>query len=64
MAKHEYDTITKEDIIKLIKRSKLPILTLDKKWHNIFNNNEKSDNIKDLEEKVNLSLKNQGHINT
>lgn len=64
MAKHEYDTITKEDVIKLIKRSKLPILTLDKKWHNIFNNNEKSDNIKELEEKVNLSLKNQGHINT
>lgn len=64
MAKHEYDTITKEDIIKLIKRSRLPILTLDKKWHNIFNNNEKSDNIKALEEKVNQSLKNQGHINT
>lgn len=64
MAKHEYDTITKEDIIKLIKRSRLPILTLDKKWLDLFNNDEKSDRIRDLEEKVNSSLKNQGHINT
>lgn len=64
MAKREYDIVTKEEIIELIKRSRLPVLTLDRKWLNIFNTDEKSDEIAILEKKVNTSLKSQGTINT
>lgn len=64
MAKREYDIITKEEIIELIKKSRLPVLTLDRKWLNIFNTDEKSDEIAILEKKVNTSLKSQGTINT
>lgn len=64
MAKREYDIVTKEEIIELIKKSKLPVLTLDRKWLNIFNTDEKSDEIAILEKKVNTSLKSQGTINT
>lgn len=64
MAKREYDIVTKEEIIELIKKSRLPVLTLDRKWLNIFNTDEKSDEIAILEKKVNISLKSQGTINT
>lgn len=64
MAKREYDIVTKEEIIELIKKSRLPVLTLDRKWLNIFNTDEKSDEIAILEKKVNTSLKSQGTINT
>ena len=40
------------------------MLTLDRKWLNIFNTDEKSDEIAILEKKVNTSLKSQGTINT
>lgn len=64
MAKRKYDIVTKEEIIELIKKSRLPVLTLDRKWLNIFNTDEKSDEIAILEKKVNTSLKSQGTINT
>lgn len=64
MAKREYDIVTKEEIIELIKKSRLPVLTLDRKWLDIFNTDEKSDEIAILEKKVNTSLKSQGTINT
>lgn len=64
MAKREYDIVTKEEIIELIRKSKLPVLTLDRRWLNLFNTDEKSDEIKILEKKVNTSLKSQGTINT
>lgn len=64
MAKREYDAVTKEEIIELIKKSKLPVLTLDRKWLNLFNNDEKSEEIKTLEKKVNTSLRSQGAINS
>ena len=64
MAKREYDIVTKEEIIELIKKSRLPVLTLDRKWLNIFSTDEKSDEIAILEKKVNTSLKSQGTINT
>lgn len=51
MAKREYDIVTKEEIIELIKRSRLPVLTLDRKWLNIFNTDEKSDEIAILEKR-------------
>lgn len=64
MAKREYDIVTKEDIIELIKKSKMPVLTLDRKWLNLFNTEDKSEEIKNLEKKVNTSLKSQGTINS
>ena len=64
MAKRREELITKEDIITLIKRTGIPVLTLDKKWLNLFNNEDKSDEIKTLEEKLNASLKSQGRINS
>ncbi len=65
MAKKDFnDFISKEDIFKLIKRAKVPVLTLDRKWLNLFNNDDKSPEIKALEEKVNAALKSQGSINS
>lgn len=61
---YEYDMVTREDILKLIRRSGVPVLTLDKRWLDLFNNEEKSDEIKALEKKVNMSLKSQGAINS
>ena len=65
MVKKDFnDFISKEDIFKLIKRTKVPVLTLDRKWLNLFNNDDKSPEIKALEEKVNAALKSQGSINS
>jgi hypothetical protein len=65
MAKRDSnDFISKDDILKLIKRTKVPVLTLDRKWLNFFNNDEKSPEIKVLEQRVNAALKSQGTINT
>lgn len=52
-----------DDILEMIKRSKLPILTLDIKWQAIFNNEDKSDEIAKLEKELNKALKSQGRIN-
>lgn len=52
-----------DDILEKIKRSKLPILTLDVKWQAIFNNEDKSDEIAKLEKELNKVLKSQGRIN-
>lgn len=52
----------KVDYDKIIKNKKLPILTLDAKWHEIFPDEMKSFRIKELEQKVNQLLKNQGKI--
>lgn len=52
----------KVDYYKIIKNKKLPILTLDAKWHEIFPDEMKSFRIKELEQKVNQLLKNQGKI--
>lgn len=52
----------KVDYNKLVKNRKLPILTLDVKWHEIFPDELKSFRIKELEQKVNQLLKNQGKL--
>ena len=64
MAKREEEYLSKDDIITMIIRSGLPVLTLDRKWLGVFNNENKSAKIKTLEEKVNKSLKSQGGINS
>ena len=52
----------KVDYNKLIKNKKLPILTLDTRWHELFPDEIKSSHIKELEHKVNQLLKNQGKM--
>ncbi len=47
-----------------LKGKKIPILTLDKKWHQIFVRAEKTPEIKELETKLNDLLKRQGKVNT
>lgn len=43
---------------------KIPILTLDHKWHKLFTQSEENEQIKVLEEQLNEYLKQQGRINT
>lgn len=52
----------KLDVNKIAINKKLPILTLDARWHELFPNEIKSYRIKELEQKVNRLLKNQGKI--
>ncbi len=46
----------------LVKNKKLPILTLDARWHEIFTEDEKTPVIKQLEQQVNDLLKKQGKL--
>jgi len=47
---------------KIIKNKKLPILTLDVRWHELFPENEKPEEIRELEQRVNNLLKKQGKL--
>lgn len=58
MAKKE----KRSDFHKIVKDKKLPILTLDNRWHELFSDDQKSTEIKDLEQKVNNLLKKQGKL--
>lgn len=42
---------------------KIPILTLDNKWHKLFTQSQEHEEIKALEEQLNTYLKQQGRIN-
>lgn len=53
-----------EEILKKLKRSNIPTLTLDIKWQSIFNTHDKSSKIAKLEKKVNEALKSVGRVNT
>lgn len=46
----------------ILKDKKLPILTLDGRWHELFTEDQKTVEIKDLEQKVNNLLKKQGKL--
>lgn len=46
----------------LIKDKRIPILTLDKRWHELFKSQKKTFNIKQLERQINNSLKKQGKL--
>ncbi len=52
----------KIDFTKIVRDKKLPILTLDSRWHEIFAEDLKTPAIKDLEQKVNNLLKRQGKL--
>lgn len=64
MKKKNYDDITSEDIIKEISRMKIPILSLDRRWLLLINEGDKSQQISNLESKLNQLLKSQGTINS
>lgn len=49
---------------KALVGKKIPILTLDHKWHKLFTQSQEHEEITLLEEKVNELLKEQGRINT
>ncbi|MBE5967501.1 MAG: hypothetical protein E7255_11170 [Lachnospiraceae bacterium] len=52
----------KAKLNNLVKNQKLPILTLDSRWHEIFPEEEKTSEIKDLETKLNDLLRKQGKL--
>lgn len=52
----------KLDFNKIVKNKKLPILTLDVRWHELFPENVKPEEIRELEQKVNNLLKKQGKL--
>lgn len=52
----------KLDFNKIVKNKQLPILTLDGRWHELFSEDEKTPEIKELEAKVNNLLKKQGKL--
>lgn len=53
---------SKQKYHKIIKDKKLPILTLDSRWHEIFTEDQKTAKIKELEQEVNNYLKRQGKL--
>jgi hypothetical protein len=52
----------KIDFTNIVRDKKLPILTLDSRWHEIFPEDLKNSGIKDLEQQVNNLLKKQGKL--
>lgn len=52
----------KADFHKFVKDKKLPILTLDARWHELFPEDYKTAEIRELEQKVNNLLKKQGKL--
>lgn len=55
----------KEDVfIPALTGKKIPILTLDNKWHQLFTQTEPNKGIRRLEEELNQLLKKQGKANT
>ena len=59
MAKNEEQL---SEINNLIKSKRIPILTLDTRWHELFPDYDKPDNIKALEHQLNELLKKQGKM--
>lgn len=55
---------SEEVYIPALNDKKIPILTLDHKWHRLFTQIESNSSIKDLEDELNVLLKKQGKINT
>lgn len=53
-----------EDYIQALAGKKLPILTLDNKWHKLFSKAEPDEKVKHLEEELNTLLRRQGKVNT
>jgi len=52
------------DYAALVRNRKLPLLTLDSRWHKIYENKKKDARIKRLEEDLNNKIKQQGKVNS
>ncbi len=52
------------DFKQALEGKRLPVLTLDNKWHRLFSKIEPDKEIKDLEEELNALLRRQGKVNT
>ncbi len=59
--KREQDSVD-SNLGSIILRSKIPILTLDERWHNLFPEEVKTPKIKELERRLNDLVKSQGQI--
>ena len=58
-------TSKKDDVYKkALSGKRIPILTLDNKWHRLFTMMEPDRELKRLEDKLNSLLKLQGKLNT
>lgn len=53
-----------KDFLKALENKKIPVLTLDHKWHRLFTQIESNSEIKELENELNELLKKQGKVNT
>ena len=54
---------TDEAFRSALSEKKIPILTLDNKWHQLFTQQECTDEIRDMECELNGLLKRQGKVN-
>ncbi len=55
---------SEEVYVPAINQKKIPILTLDHKWHRLFTKVDSNSEIHSLEEELNALLKRQGKVNT
>lgn len=55
---------TEEVYIPALEGKKVPVLTLDNKWHRLFTQTETNPRIHELEEQLNALLKRQGKLTT
>ena len=53
-----------DKMINALAAKKVPVATLDNKWHKLFSKVEKTDAIKEYESKLNELLRKQGRINS
>lgn len=53
-----------KDFLNALENKKIPVLTLDHKWHRLFTQIESNSEIKELENELNDLLKKQGKVNT
>lgn len=62
MAKRHRDFISYEDVYNELAAMNIPVLTLDKGWHELFPYG-KTKELEALEKKLNNAMKNQGRVN-
>lgn len=54
---------TEQEFKDALKDKKVPILTLDSKWHHLFTDDTKPDSMKNLEKELNGLIRKQGQLN-
>lgn len=61
--KKEEESELNRDIMAMISRCNIPVLTLDERWHGLFPEHKKTQKIRELEKNLNNLIKHQGKIN-